>query len=179
MTTPRLRSMRPARNPSAVLLALALVWTPGCSLLFVDGPPSGTPDRPPRCTRHSAAPVVDLTVAAGAGAFAFLALSGCKANCESAAPLWGAISLLAAVPAGASGIYGLVQTNRCNDAWNEWCASRGGCDPDARTPAPGNEVAAHLAALLRTDPEGSRRSGAAARNTLPLGERIDDLARTW
>lgn len=115
------------RGISTTVLTLVALHTSGCSAIFIERPSTASSDRPPACTRSRAAPIADFGIAAGAGLLGYGLVSACHAPCESAAPIYGLISVVAAIGVGLSGLHGLDATSECDAAWERWCASQGGC----------------------------------------------------
>jgi len=145
------------------LATLALVASPGCSLIFTKGPqPQANP--PPECTASVAAPVADTVIAAAsfalAVAAAVVAAPGCPPPNPGGSELCG-FNKLAWFPAAgaaattvlftASAVVGYQRTSACGDS----------LAPDAR-PVPGPSLPG-TSSLLDSQVKGCARVGDAPR----------------
>ena len=106
----------------ALLLGGALACEPGCSVVFVDGPPANHPELAHvECTTSRALPIVDTVIAGAYG------LAGASTATERApggpSPAYRSVPMLAmAAAVGASAVHGYAKTTDCRAARRQWKA---------------------------------------------------------
>lgn len=147
----------------ASLLLGAAPLLSGCSLAFVKGPSSTDSEAPPECTRSPVAPILDFAYVAGTGALAVATDRACSGGrCESIAPLFVGVAVVAAIPVAVSAIVGTKRAYECSDAWHRWCASRGGCSSGDTIKRPHDWVIAEVASGPDAGPLGRERRATTA-----------------
>ncbi len=106
----------------ALLLGCALACEPGCSVVFVAGPPANHAELAHvECTTSRALPIVD-TVIAGLYAVAGASSVADHSPGESS-PAYRSVPMFGmAAAAGASAVYGYARTSDCRAARRQWKA---------------------------------------------------------
>jgi len=115
----------------ALLLGCALACAPGCSVVFVAGPPANHAELPHvECTTSRALPILD-TVVAGAYGLASASAAADRAPGGPSSAYRSVPMLAMAAAVGASAAHGYATTTDCRAARRQWKARLAAPAPNA------------------------------------------------